>query len=135
MDEFGRTRHFGIRRKALLEPILHRLDVVIGARFDGLDRLTIGNREVAHHSVKLSQRGRAERRDLGQLPFGGKRLQPLDFDPHTVADQSVLGKMGTQGADLVLVAAIERRKCHEGHEGGSGGRRHDHIPARQKRVF
>ena len=39
------AHHFRIGLEAILEPVLDRLDVVIGARLDGLHRFGVGNRK------------------------------------------------------------------------------------------
>jgi hypothetical protein len=45
MDELGDRRQFGHVRDALLQPVLDRLDVVIGRALDRLDARRIGEAE------------------------------------------------------------------------------------------
>ena len=53
MDELCNSRHLGIFRQAIPEPVFDCLDVVVGARFDQLDCLRICFGKVCRDIVKL----------------------------------------------------------------------------------
>jgi len=116
VDELADAHDFGIAGELFLEPVFHRLDVMIGARFDGLDGFGVGDRELRDQRIQFGDGGRRERRAFGDGGRGGERLEPFDFDLDAIFDQAVFGKMVAQGFDLGGVAAIEGRQRGEGVE-------------------
>jgi 2-methylcitrate dehydratase PrpD len=82
---------------------------MVGARLDVLDRLRVGDREIAHRFVQRLDRGGREGFDFGEVRLGRQRLQPLDLDLDAVADQRVLGEVRLQLLELGGIAAVERR--------------------------
>ena len=111
VDELRDLHHFGVVAESLLEPVLHRLDVMVRARLDRLDLVGIDHREVGNHFGQLVAGRRRERRDFLQAGRLRQCLQPGDLDADAVADQPVLRKVRAQRGDLVLVTTVERRKC------------------------
>ena len=67
-----------------LEPVLDRLDVVVGLALDRLDALAVGFGEPSGERAELRCRRRRERRDLGDARLGTERDQPLDLDADAV---------------------------------------------------
>ena len=96
-----------------LEEVLDRLDVVIGARFDRLDRGAVGLGEFRDHRVELFERRGGKLGDFLDRGFGGERFEPLDFDLHAVADQAQLAEMPAQRLDLGVIAPVERGQGRE----------------------
>jgi hypothetical protein len=124
VDEFADAHDLRICREAILEPVFHGLHVVIGAGLDGLDGFRIRHREVADDAVQLGNRDIRKGRALGDCGVRSECLEPLDFDPDTIADQAVFREMGAQAFDLGSIAAVERRKsgkCVEGHFSAENG--------------
>ena len=58
MDEFGGARDLGHVGEALLQPVLDRLDVVIGRALDRLDPLGVGDAEIACRLRELLRESR-----------------------------------------------------------------------------
>ena len=108
VDELGRPRDLGRRCKALLQPVLDRLDVVIGGPFDRLDALGIGDTEFCRGGVEQRARGRGERRYFGDSRFSRERREPDQLDLYPVADEAVLAEVLGESRHLVAVAPIER---------------------------
>ena len=57
VNKAGDTVDFGVVGEFFLQPVLDRLDIVIGAGFDLFYRFTVNVREVAHNGVELLHRG------------------------------------------------------------------------------
>ena len=116
VDELADLHHLGVVRELLLDPVFERLHVVVG---NGLDLLHLGRllrAEAGDERVELGHRGRREGRNLGEVGFGGERLEPLDLDLQAATDQPVLRKLRAQRIDLAGIAAVERRKGSKGSE-------------------
>ena len=81
------------RREALLQPVLDRLDVVVGRALDRLDALGVGGARTTRRCVERGARVRAERRDFGDRRLVGERDEPRDLDAHARADQAELAEV------------------------------------------
>jgi hypothetical protein len=108
VDELGDAHHFGVVRQALPDPVLQRLDVVIGYRLDLFHLGRLLRTEIGQQRSQLSQRSRRESRNLGKMRLGGERLEPFEFDLQAAPDQPVFGKLRAQRIHLAGVAAVER---------------------------
>ena len=113
MDEFGRGRELGMRGKAFLQPVLDRLDVVVGAGLDFLDAGRVGLGEAGRRLPQFAHRRGGKRPDLGDSRFLCQRDQPFDLDPHAIADQRRLAAIGGERGELLMVAPVEGRKRAE----------------------
>ena len=125
VHELGRRLEFGAVTEAALDPVLDRLDIVVGGLLDVLDRLCVGLGEAHHEAAQQPSRGLAERR---QLRHAGVRQgdQPFDFDLHPAVHQAELAEQRAQGVHAPGVAAIQRRQGGQRGEGhGPGGERRD----------
>jgi hypothetical protein len=105
------------------------LDVVVGARLDGLDRLGIGDGETGNDEVELGEGVGGKRRHFGQVGSCGQGLQPFDLDADAIADQAEFGEVDSQRLDLGGIAAVERRKC------GKRGEIHGVVICKKMRGF
>ncbi len=97
MNELGCAHQLRNRGKALLQPVLDRLDVVVGRLLDRLDALGVRDGEGATGICQGSARRRRERRNFGHSRFLGQRLQPCEFDLHAVAYQAVFAEVLREG--------------------------------------
>ncbi len=79
MDEFGCGNQFRNIFYLLLQPVLDRLHIVVGHRFNALDTFGIGFSEVGRKLVQQQIRKGRKRFDLGKAGIR-QRLQPCDFD-------------------------------------------------------
>ena len=125
VDEFAGGGNFGSLGKAFLQPILHRLDVVIGRALDRLDALGVGEREVARSGSDRGSRGAGKRLDLGDPGFVGERLEPRELDPDALANESVFAEVFRERCDFCAVAPVQRRESSQrrkrvgvGHDSG-----------------
>ena len=109
VDELRDAGDFLVAGEPLLQKVLDRLDVVVGARLDRLDRRAVGFGETPDDLVELFQRVR-RKLHLGDRSLRGERFQPLDFDQHAEADQRVLAEKRAQRRYFGCVAAVERRE-------------------------
>ena len=57
MDELADARDRRVARHALLQPVFHGLDVMIGAAFDDLDGFSIRHGKTCHDTVEIGDRG------------------------------------------------------------------------------
>ena len=108
MHELQRPRQVGVVAQAFLDPVLHRLDVVVGGGLDLLDAGGVGGAEVARQVAQPFHGRRRQRRQLLDGRLSGQRQQPFDLDVHAGADQSGLGEDRPQRRHLAGVAAVER---------------------------
>jgi len=120
VDEFRDARDLRHRGEPLLQPVLDRLDVVVGLPLDRLHARGVRRREIARHGRERLGGGGRERRHLGDGRLGGERLEPRDLDPHTVADEAEFAEVTGERRDLAGVAPVERRQRGEGGELGVG---------------
>ena len=76
VDELRDARDFGVAGEALLQPVLDRLDVVIGRALDRLDARGVGRRERCRRPRDASARRRCENGgDFGDAGFVGERYR------------------------------------------------------------
>ena len=110
MDELGRGRDLGMPGEAFLQPVLDRLDVVVGAGLDFLDAGRVGFGEGGRRLPQFAHRRRGKRPDLGQTGILRQRNQPFDLDPHAIADQRRLAAIGGERGELLMVAPVQGRE-------------------------
>src|SRR5439155_23047115 len=114
-------RDVGDIAQLLLEPVLDRLDIVVGLALDRLHRFGVAHRKLVRDAgEKRASRGR-ERRHLGDrhgIREGGKPSQ-LDLDP--VPDQGVFAEMRLQRGNLALIPPVQRGQGGQGGKCGCGG--------------
>jgi hypothetical protein len=131
VNEFADPRNLGDACEALLQPILDRLDVVVGRALDRLHAGRVVRRERRRSGLQRLSSLRAKRRDFGNLRFVRQRDQPGDFDLHPGADETVFAEDAGEGRDLRAVAAVQGRQRREGGVGfshcraGASGRQQD----------
>jgi glutathione S-transferase len=89
------ARGLGVAREALLQPVLDRLDVVVGLRLDRLDlrRVVFGERR--DQALERLHGVLRERLDLGNRRFTSEREQPADLDRDAVAEKRGFAEAGT----------------------------------------
>ena len=107
MDEFGDIHYLGVACEALLEPILHGLDVMIGARLDGLDGGGVVFVEACVGAIKRRDGRAGEWRTFFDCRVAGQIFQPFEFDANTIADQAEFGKVGTKAVQFVGITLIQ----------------------------
>ena len=115
VHKFARLCEFLIVRDLFLDPVFHGLDVVVGARFDGLDFFAVAFREVVRETAQEGLAVGADRGEFGKTGFG-KRNQPFDFDAHARIHESRFGKDAAKGFALTGIAAVK------GAQGGKRGK-------------
>ncbi len=119
MDELRDAREFRHVGEAFLQPVLDRLDVVIGRALDGLDARRIGRRERRGDGRDVRLRRGGKRRHFNDRGLRSQRLQPCQLDPDALTNQREFAELIAQRIDLARVAAIEWRQC--GKAGVFGG--------------
>ncbi len=114
-----------------LDPVLDRLDVVVGGFFDLLDGHGIGHREILDQPEQVGARPGRQGLEFGEVRIA-QCDEPADFHLHATVHVALLAHQRAQRGQPTGVAAIERRegryrgKCHGGTVGaldpGSGAR-------------
>ena len=99
----------------LLEPVLDRLDVVVGDLLDVLDALRVLHAEAGVDRTEPLEVARVEAGQLRQRQ-PAERDEVLDLDPHAVADQGGFGEVIRQAFGLAAVAAVDRGNGLQGGE-------------------
>jgi hypothetical protein len=117
MHELGGRRQLRIPLEAVLDPVLHRLDVVVGGLLDALDGLGVGLAEGRDAPPQLGASRFAQRLELGQACIG-QRDEPFHLDLHAAVHQAEFAEQRAQRRHLRGIAAVERR------ERGQGGQLH-----------
>ena len=102
--------------KALLQPVLHRLDVVVGRPLDRLDACGVGRRERVHRVVDRAPRLRRERRELGHRGLVGERHEPRELDAHAMAHEPEFGEVRRQRRDLGRHSGRRAATARSAHE-------------------
>src|SRR5947199_7908744 len=121
MDEFRHARHFRYACEAFLQPVLHRLHVVVGGALDGFDALGIGRCEASSNGRKKRASRFRERRDFNDGGLLTQRLEPPQLDLDSAANEAVFAEAVRQRRYLGAVASVQRTKSGEssqrvGHE-------------------
>jgi hypothetical protein len=109
VDEGAGPLERGVAGDALADPVLDRLDVVIGLALDRLDALAVGLAELGGECAQLGRGRGRERSDLGHARFGGERDEPLGLHPDPRPDERQLTRPRSQRLEAARVAAVERR--------------------------
>ncbi len=105
---------------ALFDEVLHRLHVVIGGGFDGLDARAVVDVEIRGDALELfNLRGR-ERRQFHDARIGGQCQQPLDLHMHAAVHQAEFAEDRAQRFHLAGVTAVQRRQGGQGVGGHRG---------------
>jgi hypothetical protein len=95
--------------KALLDPVLHRLDVVVGGLLDVLDGLRVGLAETQHQAAQQAARGSDSGANSAKAGVG-QRDEPLHLDLHAAVHQAELRQQRAQRRQPCGVAAVQRRQ-------------------------
>jgi len=120
VHELQRRGQFLVVAQALLDEVLHRLDVVVGGGLDFLDPDGILDREVRGQRPQASGGRLRKRGQLHDAILCGQRQQPFHLDLHAGVDQAVLRQDRTQRIDLAGIAAVNRGQGEEGGVRGVG---------------
>jgi hypothetical protein len=91
VHELGSRRQRGVVGGAPLDPVLDRLDVVIGLGLDRLDLGTVGRCEGPNQGAQALDRRRRNGREVRQTGRRERR-EPLDLDAQALAHEGELGK-------------------------------------------
>jgi hypothetical protein len=110
MDELERPLDLPVARQPGLEPVLDRLDVVVGLGLDVLDVPGVAFRKARDELVHRSDGLCAEWPQLFNRGLGGQRLQPFELDLQAVADQRRFAEMVAQRVDALRVTPVQRGK-------------------------
>src|SRR5688500_18681100 len=94
MDELCSLGSLDIVRKALSEPILDRLHVMIGPCLYELDRFRVSFRETRRKAVKFCDGLGSKRRRLSDVRCITQGLEPLYCQVNTVPDQREFTEVG-----------------------------------------
>ena len=86
MNKFRRGECFGNRAQLAFQPIFERLNIVIGLRFNDLNRFGIRLRKIVDDAVNRLNSRVAKRRNLLQRRCGAERFEPLDFNAQAIAN-------------------------------------------------
>src|SRR5256885_13194832 len=113
MDEFECALGFLVLAELRAQPVLDRLDVVVGLGLDVLDVLGVALRELLHQLAERAPGTRGKWFQLSHRALAGKRLQPLDLDADTVCDERLLAEIGPQRIEDLGVPAVEGRQRGE----------------------
>jgi hypothetical protein len=109
VQPFKLCRRRAARMQFAAQPILDRLDVMVGTGFDLFDRRDVGRiRIFTERPQQFACRGRQR----GQCVHGGTRRQrqkPGAFDANAFAHQSGLAEYPAHIGELAGIAAVERR--------------------------
>ena len=108
MNELGDACAFRIACQALLQPILDRLDVVVGLGFDGLYLRCVLLGECFDDPLELRAGRSGERLDLTDRGLGGERQEPADLDCDAVAEERGFAEAGPQRLELLVIASVQR---------------------------
>ncbi len=123
VHELGRSFQLGVAFEAALEPVLDRLDVVVGGALDVLDGLRLDVREAGNQRAQAFARRGRQRLEFGETRVG-QRDEPLHLDLHAAVHQAELAEQRTQRCQLGGITSVERR------QGGECGQDHRVAPAR-----
>ena len=96
--------------KLFLQPVLHRLHIVIGGALDFLHPGGIG---LAEPGFEFSQgrQCRVTQRDFSDPRFGREMTQPDQFYPDAIADQPVLAESAGERFGFACITPVHRRNC------------------------
>ena len=120
VHELARRGQFRQGLAARLEPVLDRLDVVVGGLLDVLDRLGVGLGEAQHEVAQQAARRFRQGLELGEAGVG-QGDEPLDLDLHAAVHQAELRQQRAQRGDLGGIATVQRRQRADRGEGGGRG--------------
>jgi glutathione S-transferase len=117
VHELGGLFQLGAGLELGLDPVFHRLHVVVGGLLDLLDGGRIGLGEVPHQAQQVGASARGQRRKLREARIR-QRDEPRHLHLHAAVHVAVLAHDGAQGGQFGGVAAVE------GGQGGDGGQAH-----------
>jgi hypothetical protein len=103
--------------EARFQPVLDRLDVVVGGALDVLDGLGIGLAETQHQAAQVTAAGLGQGFELGEARVR-QRDEPFHLDLHTAVHQAKLAHQRAQRGHARGVTPVQRR---QGGEGGGRG--------------
>jgi hypothetical protein len=108
VNELGGARDLWRFGESLLEPVLDRLDVVVGRALDRLDALGIGRSKLGGRRGKLLAGSRRKRRHFADSGLVRERRQPGKLDPDSIADESVFAEVLGESGHLLAVSSVQR---------------------------
>ena len=108
VHELGDANRFRVAGKLLLQPVLDRLDVVVGLGLDRLHLRGILLRKGFDDPFEGGVRRFRERLDLGDRGLDGQREQPADLDCDAVAEKRRFAEARAQRLELLVVASVQR---------------------------
>ena len=116
MDELERGGRGAGGREAIAQPVLHRLHIVVGAPFDGLDGLAGIDGHLARQRLGGGDDGRWHTRSGGEAgrSLADESDEPCRLHPDPGADQGRFGQMLAQWIGTARIATIDRREGVEG---------------------
>src|SRR5690554_619157 len=109
MDELCRGSQLGVVGNALFQPVLDRLDVMIGGFLDLFDASGILFGEFVHNCLERRLGLCRKSRQLGQTRFGQAK-QPGHFDFHPMRHETGFRQGGPEPLRLGGVPAIQWRQ-------------------------
>ena len=115
VHKLGRVFQFGARFEFGLDPVLDRLDVVVGVFLEILDGSAVGFGEILHQPQQVGTGASGEGLEFGKTGIR-QRHEPGHFDLHTAVHVAVLAHDGAQGGEFGGVAAVQRRQDIQGGE-------------------
>ena len=108
MDEFRRAGKLRVTGDLVLEPVLDRLDVVIGLALDLLDALGVRFRKIINDGTQHLARTGRKRRQFGQARIR-EAGEPGNLDLDPVGHEASLGQQRPQSVAAGCVTPVERR--------------------------
>ena len=101
---------FGARFKLRLDPVFHRLYIVVGGFLNRLDRLAIGFGEILHQPQQVGAGPRRQGLELGKSGVA-QGDEPGHFDLHAPLHIALLAHQRAQCGKFGGVAAVQRGEC------------------------
>ena len=103
-----------------LDPVLHRLHIVVGGLFKFLDGDGIGFAEIFDQARQIGACTRRQGLEFGKAGIG-QSDEPGNFDLNAAVHIALLAHERAQGIEFAGITAIQRR------QGGNGGEIHAWI--------
>lgn len=108
VNEFAHAGQLFVFGHLFLDEVFHRLHVMVGGGFDGLDAFGMLHIEVAGYTAQMPGSLAAHQWHFGDVLVVGELFQPAHFHVHAEADKAVFTGGLAQGIHLAGIAAIDR---------------------------